>query len=74
MSTSILFVSCGPDVCDCINGMKELEKKYQDAEGDDEKQKEIEKEGEELEKKCMKLRDGKSNEEKKEMREQAKKC
>ncbi len=74
VAASFLLASCGPDVCDCVNGFKDLEKKMEEAAGDEDKMKEIEKEAKELEEKCKKLEEGKSDEEKKKMMEEAKNC
>lgn len=63
-----------PTLCECVSSALVLEKKYKDAEGDTSKQKEIEQEFLDLEKKCEKLNEGKSDEELQEMMKEAEKC
>lgn len=74
VAASFLLASCGPDICDCVTGFKEMGEKMKEANGDEEKMKKIEEEYKDLEEKCKKLSEGKSDEEKKEMAEKAKEC
>ena len=74
VAASFLLVSCGPDICDCVEGRKEMMEKIKEADGDEDKIKKIEEEYKDLKDKCEKLGEGKSDEEKKEMMEKAKEC
>jgi hypothetical protein len=74
VAASFLLASCGPDICDCVEGRKEMSKKISDAEGDEEKIEKIKEEYKDLKEKCSKLGEGKSDEEKKKMMEEAKEC
>lgn len=58
-------------VCDCVNGVKALEKKYDAAQDDPSKLKELENEFKELEEKCNQLEKEKTKEE---LEEEAEKC
>lgn len=76
VAASFLLVSCGPDICDCVEGEKEMREKIKEADGDEEKIKAIKEEYKDLEEKCKKMVDDvKDDEEKqKELMEEAKKC
>ncbi len=80
------LVSCGgPSMCDCVEGRKEMMEKIKEADGDEDKIKEIEAEYEDMKKDCeemakeraeeLKDLDDKEKEEKmKEWAEEAKEC
>lgn len=73
--TFLGLTSCGgSDVCNCIDLSVEYSKEYKTANGDLVKLKELEDQFKEDKAKCMDLGKGKSNEELKEMDEEAKKC
>jgi hypothetical protein len=70
----LVLVSCGgPSVCDCKEWEKEAEKEYMAAEGADAK-KAVEDSWKDKQEQCKKLGEGKSKEEMKAMREEAKNC
>ena len=74
VAAGFLLASCGSDVCDCVNGMEEMKKKMDEADGDEEKIKKVQEEYKDLLDKCEKLGEGKSEEELKKLEEEAKKC
>lgn len=69
------FASCGgPSVCDCVKAQEEMMKEM-DAAGDDEaKAKEVEEKFKSKQEECKKLGEGKSDDEKKKLMEEAAKC
>ena len=72
---ALALVSCGgPSVCDCVKMGEEMAKEMKDASGDEAKMKEITEKYEKKAKECDKLTEGKSDEEKKKMMEEAAKC
>ena len=64
----------GPSVCDCVKMGEEAAKEMKDANGDEAKLKEITEKYEKKAEECKKLGEGKSDEEKKKMMEEAAKC
>mgnify|MGYP003394830087 CR=1 FL=1 len=61
-------------VCDCMDAMEEMMKEVEVAGGDESKMKEIEEKYKDKAEACKKLGEGKSDEEKKKMAEEAKNC
>ncbi|MEZ4938440.1 MAG: hypothetical protein R2799_12695 [Crocinitomicaceae bacterium] len=74
VAATFLLASCGPDICDCVEGRKEMREKIKEADGDEDKIKAIKEEYDDLKEQCKKLGEGKSDEEKKKMMEEAEKC
>ncbi len=71
----VLLASCGKsEVCDCIDTMAEGAKEMNSAKGDKAKEKVIIDKYKPKMEKCEKLDEGKSEEEKKKMEEEMKKC
>jgi|688.fasta_scaffold494140_1 hypothetical protein len=64
----------GPSVCDCVKMGEEAAKEMKGANGDEAKLKEITEKYEKKAEECKKLGEGKSDEEKKKMMEEAAKC
>lgn len=52
---SFLAVSCGPSVCDCMNGGKEMRKEMEEAGDDEEKVKSIEEKYNSMKEECEKM-------------------
>ena len=81
---ALALVSCGSkdaenkegglSVCDCVKMGEEAAKEINDAKGDEAKLKEITEKYEKKAEECKKLGEGKSDEEKKKMAEEAAKC
>ncbi|MEZ4938439.1 MAG: hypothetical protein R2799_12690 [Crocinitomicaceae bacterium] len=74
VAASFLLASCGPDVCDCMDTFEKMGKEMQEAGGDADKMKEIEEKYKGDIEACKKLEEGKSDEEKKKLMEEAEKC
>ena len=72
---SLVLASCGgSDVCNCADTMLEMSKEMKDVKGDFTKIEAIQKKYEADFKKCEKLGEGKSEDEKKKMEEELKAC
>ena len=72
---SLVLASCGgSDVCNCADTMLEMSKEMKEVKGDFTKIEAIQKKYEEDFKKCEKLGEGKSEDEKKKMEEELKAC
>lgn len=72
---TMALASCGgASVCDCVKTMEEMMKEVEEAGGDEAKMKEIEEKYKDKAEACKKLGEGKSDEEKKKMAEEAKNC
>lgn len=72
---SLVLASCGgSDVCNCADTMLEMSKEMKEVKGDFTKIEAIQKKYEADFKKCEKLGEGKSEEEKKKMQEEFKAC
>jgi hypothetical protein len=72
---SIGITSCGgPSVCECKSQMSEYERELEQAAGDEEKIKNIEAEYKKKMEKCSKLKEGKTEDELKAMKEEAENC
>jgi len=72
---SLVLASCGgSDVCNCADTMLEMSKEMKAVKGDFTKIETIQKKYEEDFKKCEKLGEGKSEDEKKKMEEELKAC
>ncbi len=70
----LALASCGgPSVCDCMSWNEEARKEMRDAK-DEVARKAVEDKWKDKEEQCMKLGDGKTDEEKKAMMEEAKNC
>ncbi|MCB0478076.1 MAG: hypothetical protein KDC84_07930 [Crocinitomicaceae bacterium] len=74
VAASFLLASCGPDICDCMDTFKKMGEELKEANGDEAKMKEIEEKYKGDIEACKKLDEGKSDEEKKKMMEEAEKC
>ncbi|MCB0478078.1 MAG: hypothetical protein KDC84_07940 [Crocinitomicaceae bacterium] len=74
VAASFLLASCGPDICDCVEGRKEMREKLKEAGDDESKRDAIKEEYKDLKEKCKKLVEDASDEEKEKMKEEAKKC
>jgi hypothetical protein len=73
---TMALASCGggTSVCDCVKTMEEMMKEVQEAGGDEAKMKEIDEKYKDKAEACKKLGEGKSDEEKKKLAEEAKNC
>lgn len=72
---TMALASCGgASVCDCVKAFDEMSKEMKEAGDDEAKIKEIEEKYKSKEEECKKLGEGKSDEEKKKMAEEAKNC
>jgi len=72
---SLVLASCGgSDVCNCADTMLEMSKEMKDVKGDFTKMEAIQKKYEADFKKCEKLGEGKSEDEKKKMEDELKAC
>jgi hypothetical protein len=71
----VMLASCGKsEVCGCIDTAANVQKELQAAKGDKTKEKAIEEKYKSDEEKCKKLGEGKSEEDRKKIMEEAKKC